>query len=74
MFSGDGMDKNFMSAREAADILGVTSRTVTNAVQEGRLSAEKVGSTFVILKDEKFASFKPRPSRWDKVRETARKD
>ncbi len=41
----------YYSTSEAADILGVSRITVFNMIQDGRLSAEKVGRNYLIPKN-----------------------
>ncbi len=41
-----------MGTREAADLLGLTVRAVTLAIQQGRLSAERVGGRWRITRDD----------------------
>lgn len=46
-----------LSVERAARKLGCKPRTVRHAIAEGRLTAQKVARTWVVIEDEKFHAF-----------------
>lgn len=53
----------FISAKEAAELLGVSKQRIIHLINEGRINAERVGNAWVLLKSE-VERFEPnRPGR-----------
>lgn len=46
-----------LSVESAAKKLGCKPRTVRQAILEGRLTAQKIARTWVVIEDEKFHAF-----------------
>jgi excisionase family DNA binding protein len=59
----------YVNASQAAKVLGISSPRVTILIKKGRLKAEKLGYTWLILRAdlEEFAK-QPRPRGWKKGR------
>ena len=53
-----------MTTHEAAERLGANVRVVQRWIQQGRLSAQKIGRDWHIT-EEAVAAFQKKPSRWD---------
>lgn len=59
----------YLTTKEAAEILGISPTRVAFLIREGRLKAEKAGNTWLILRSEVMLfSRRPRPSGWKKGR------
>ncbi len=60
---------DYVTTKEAAEILSVTSTRVATFIRDGRLPAEKIGGVWLIGKNDlsKFARC-PRPVGWKRGR------
>ena len=54
---------NLLSIVEAAAKKGVTPDAVLKAVNAGKLTARKVGRSFVVFDDKKFEAYEPKGGR-----------
>lgn len=48
----ENKDKKYISATEAAKILGISRTAVFNKIQNGDIKADKVGRNYIIAHDE----------------------
>jgi excisionase family DNA binding protein len=47
-----GKNKEFLTVKEMADILGVSRITVFNRIKKGEIKAEKIGRNYAIKKND----------------------
>ena len=46
------LNKDFLTVKELADILGISRVAVFNKVKKGQILAKKIGKTYLISKDQ----------------------
>jgi excisionase family DNA binding protein len=63
----------FVSVSEAAEIRGVSRQRVLQWIEDGRLNAQKVGNSYIILKSAVYAVSDRKPGRPPKAKETMKK-
>jgi len=57
------MTDQFITLKEAADILGIVEKEVRKLVDKGEITAYQIGGTYLRLKENQVLSLKPKYSR-----------